>query len=83
MALEEGKVYTIFAMGLVGGEPALTAVPSVDASYDVTAPAAPVTLAETGGETTTLWLLAVLGGGLLLVAGGLLLRARQTEVSVK
>jgi hypothetical protein len=83
VALEEGKVYTIFAMGLVGGEPALTAVPSVDASYDVTAPAAPVTLAETGGETTTLWLLAVLGGGLLLVAGGLLLRARQTEVSVK
>lgn len=37
--LEAGKVYTIFAMGLAGGEPKLRAVPSVDASYpDATPP---------------------------------------------
>ncbi|MBK7780761.1 MAG: DUF4397 domain-containing protein [Ardenticatenia bacterium] len=39
--LEAGKVYTIFAMGLVGGEPKLRAVPSVDASYPDTTPPMP------------------------------------------
>jgi LPXTG-motif cell wall-anchored protein len=78
--LEEGKVYTIFAMGLAGGEPALTAVPSVDASYDVGTPA---TLPTTGGETTSLWLIVALGAGLALVAGGLVLRTRKDEVGVK
>jgi LPXTG-motif cell wall-anchored protein len=80
VALEEGNVYTIFAMGLVEGEPALTAVPSVDASYDV---GAPTTLPTTGGEMTSAWLLAALGAGLALVAGGLLLRRREAEVPVK
>jgi LPXTG-motif cell wall-anchored protein len=65
-------------MGLVGGEPALTAVPSVDASYDV---AQPVTLPTTGGETTNLWLMAALGAGLALIAGGLVLRSRKAEVT--
>jgi LPXTG-motif cell wall-anchored protein len=74
--LEDGKVYTIFAMGLASGEPALTAVPSVDASY-------PVTLPVTGGEVTNLGLLVALGAGLVLVAGGLLLRRREAQVSVK
>jgi LPXTG-motif cell wall-anchored protein len=78
--LEEGTVYTIFAMGLVEGEPALTAVPSVDASYDVGAPA---TLPTTGGETTGAWLLAALAAGLALMAGGLLLRRREAEVPVE
>jgi LPXTG-motif cell wall-anchored protein len=65
-------------MGLAGGEPALSAVPSVDASYPV-----PATLPVTGGETGNLWLMALLGAGLALVAGGLVLRNRRAEVSVE
>jgi LPXTG-motif cell wall-anchored protein len=80
VALEEGTVYTIFAMGLAGGEPALTAVPSVDASYDVGVPA---TLPTTGGETSSLWLVAIVGAGLALLGGGLFLRRREAEVSIK
>jgi LPXTG-motif cell wall-anchored protein len=72
--LNEGTVYTIFAMGLAGGgEPALTAVPSVDA-------AAPAQLPETGGEVTSLWLVATLVAGLALIGGGLLLR-RKNEIA--
>jgi LPXTG-motif cell wall-anchored protein len=77
VALADGTVYTIFAMGLAGGAPALTAVPSVDASYPVA-----TTLPETGGETTNLWLIAALGTGLALVAGGLVLRTRKNEIEV-
>jgi LPXTG-motif cell wall-anchored protein len=76
VALADGTVYTIFAMGLVEGEPALTAVPSIDASYPVA-----TTLPETGGETTNLWLMALLGVGLALVAGGLVLRARKDRAA--
>jgi LPXTG-motif cell wall-anchored protein len=76
--LNEGTVYTIFAMGLAGGEPSLSAVPSVDASYPM-----PATLPVTGGETGNLWLMALLGAGLALVAGGLVLRNRRAEVSVE
>jgi hypothetical protein len=75
VALADGTVYTIFAMGLAGGQPALTAVPSVDASYPV-----PTLLAPTGGETTNLWLVAALAVGLALVAGGLVLRTRRGEI---
>jgi hypothetical protein len=75
VALADGTVYTIFAMGLAGGEPALTAVPSVDASYPV-----PATLPETGGPTPNLWLMVALGLGLALFAGGLMLRTRRDEV---
>jgi LPXTG-motif cell wall-anchored protein len=78
VALENGAVYTIFAMGFADGEPALTAVPSMDASYPVA-----TTLPETGGETTNLWLMLGLGAGLALVAGGLLLRNRQAEVTIE
>jgi LPXTG-motif cell wall-anchored protein len=77
VSLADGAVYTIFAMGLAGGEPALTAVASMDASYPV-----PTTLPVTGGETTNLWLIVAVGAGLALVAGGLLLRTRRAEVSV-
>jgi LPXTG-motif cell wall-anchored protein len=77
VSLADGAVYTIFAMGLAGGEPALTAVASMDASYP-----APTTLPVTGGETTNLWLIVAVGAGLALVAGGLLLRTRRAEVSV-
>jgi hypothetical protein len=74
--LEAGKVYTIFAMGLAGGEPALTAVASVDA-------VAPTTLPTTGGMVANPWLLAVLGGGLLALAGGLVLRFRLARETVR
>jgi LPXTG-motif cell wall-anchored protein len=77
VSLADGAVYTIFAMGLAGGEPALTAVASMDASYPV-----PTLLPETGGETTNLWLLVAVTAGLALVAGGLFLRTRRAEVSV-
>lgn len=70
VTLEEGTVYTIFAMGLAGGEPALTAVPSVDASY-------PTTLPTTGGAMN-LGLLVLLAGGIALVAGGFFL-SRQAQ----
>jgi hypothetical protein len=79
VALEEGKVYTIFAMGLAGGEPALAAVPSVDASYDM---AMPETLPTTGGVPTSLWLMVTLAAGVMLVAGGLVLRNRTVEVTI-
>jgi LPXTG-motif cell wall-anchored protein len=39
----------------------------------------PATLPTTGGETTNLWLLAALGAGLALIAGGLLVRSRAQE----
>jgi LPXTG-motif cell wall-anchored protein len=74
VALADGTVYTIFAMGLAGGgEPALTAVPSVDA-------VAPAQLPETGGEVTSLWLVATLVAGLTLIGGGLVLR-RKNEIA--
>jgi LPXTG-motif cell wall-anchored protein len=65
-------------MGLAGGEPALKAVPSVDASYEVPT-TLPETLPETGGEMTSLWLIAAFGAGLALVGGGLLLRKRASQ----
>jgi hypothetical protein len=37
----------------------------------------------TGGETSNLWLMALLGAGLTLVAGGLVLRNRRAEVTVE
>jgi hypothetical protein len=70
VALADQTVYTIFAMGLAGGEPALQAVPSVDAEPMATLP-------ETGGEKLTfIYPLALLGLGLILFAGGLALRRR-------
>lgn len=72
VTLADQTVYTIFAMGLAGGEPALEAVPSVDA-------VPPVLLPETGGEPQTsilLWILAAAGFTLLM--SGLALRLRWT-----
>ena len=77
VALNDGTVYTIFAMGLAGGNPALEAVPSADASYPVA-----TTLPVTGGEVTSLWLVAALVG-LALIGGSLLLRNRKAEVSIE
>ena len=79
VALNDGTVYTIFAMGLAGGEPMLAAVPSVDAS-----PAAPSTMPVTGGQSNSLlWLLAILGGGFALIGSGLFLRTRTQRVSIR
>lgn len=74
--LNEATVYTIFAMGLADGDPALAAVPSVDF-------VAPMQLPETGGAISSLWLMALIGAGLALVAGGLVLRTRKAEVIAK
>jgi LPXTG-motif cell wall-anchored protein len=84
VALEAGTVYTIWAMGLVEGEPALTAVASVDASYPAAAPeAAPETMPETGGAASNSWLIAALAAGAALLAGSLVLRRRESEVTTK
>jgi hypothetical protein len=65
VALEEGNVYTIFAMGLLGEEPALTAVASVDATAE------PTTLPATGGISYTLYAgLALAGLGLIAMGYG-------------
>jgi LPXTG-motif cell wall-anchored protein len=69
LTLANRTVYTVFAMGLAGGEPALQAVPSVDAS--------PVLLPQSGGQSLTyIYALGLLGLGLALAAGGLVLRRR-------
>lgn len=70
LALQPGTVYTVFAMGLAGGEPTLTAVPSVDATPDGMLP-------ETGGvNLTTMLAPLAMALGALLVVGGLALRKR-------
>jgi hypothetical protein len=84
VALEAGTVYTIWAMGLVEGEPALTAVASVDASYPAAAPeAAPETMPETGGAVSNTWLISALAAGAALLTGSLVLRRREAEVTTK
>jgi hypothetical protein len=73
LALADGTVYTVFAMGLAGGEPALTAVPSVDK-------AAPTMLPETGGlPLSRLYVPLALVLGALFVLSGLMLRARAVR----
>ncbi|MBN1937848.1 MAG: DUF4397 domain-containing protein [Anaerolineae bacterium] len=68
LALADRTVYTVFAMGLAGGEPALTAVPSVDAS-------APAVLPQTGGISNAVWtMVAALTLGALFIAGGISLK---------
>ena len=65
LALAEGTVYTVFAMGLAGGEPTLAAVPSVDARPTATV------LPETGGilTSTHIALVAVALGALFTIVG--------------
>lgn len=70
IALADGTVYTVFAMGLAGGEPALTAVLSEDAKHSaVSAAAAPAGLPTTGGETNLLLVLLATGAALLVIGG--------------
>jgi hypothetical protein len=73
LALSDGTVYTVFAMGLAGGEPALEAVPSVDAVSAQTLP-------NTGGQPLSTMLAPIaLALGALLIGGGLVLRARTVR----
>ncbi len=74
LALAAGTVYTVFAMGLAGGEPALMAVPSVDASP------APHTLPTTGIAFPGMWLAVIAGALLMLVGGGLRLQRKAVHV---
>jgi hypothetical protein len=70
LALQAGTVYTVFAMGLAGGEPALMAVPSVDAMPSTTLP-------ETGGvNLASLYAPIAISLGALLVIVGFTLRRR-------
>jgi len=74
--LEEGTVYTIFAMGLAGGEPALQAMPSVDA-------VTPAVLPVTGGDSAlNAYILVAVALGALLLVSGLALRLRPSRITV-
>jgi hypothetical protein len=73
LALQAGTVYTVFAMGLAGGEPSLEAVASADSVMSEVLPA-------TGGQplSNSIAMIA-LGLGALLLAGGLVLRTRFSQ----
>ena len=76
--LQEGTVYTVYAMGLAGGEPALTAAISVDASR-----AAGMTLPATG-ENAALIVAGLFSAGLALVGLGYIFsRPEPAKVRVK
>jgi hypothetical protein len=69
LGLEAGTVYTVFAMGLAGGEPTLMAVPSADAVHGGMLP-------KTGGvRAPNLFApIALSLAGVLLILGGFVLR---------
>lgn len=72
--LTNGTVYTVFAMGLAGGEPALEAVASADNVMATTLPA-------TGGQPLSSLIAPIaLALGALLLVSGLVLRTRQTRI---
>jgi hypothetical protein len=77
---EEGTVLAILAMGLAGGEPALTSVPGADANQGA---ATPETLPVARGETTSLWLLGALGAETPPVTGWLGLNRHEAKVTVR
>jgi len=75
--LDAGKVYTAWAMGLAAGEPALSAVLTMDADHSMQQ-AAPATLPTTGGSIN--WLLitmVALGGSALLTSASIRLAAQR------
>jgi hypothetical protein len=78
LMLADQTVYTIFAMGLAGGEPSLQAVASVDASYGA------VVLPESGGQAAGSLSSAILflSAGMALVLGGVALQRRFKKVNV-
>jgi hypothetical protein len=75
--LDNGNVYTAFAVGLLQGQPALKAKLVVDATAPTAPPHSGVgSLDGSSGSTTWVWLLAI-GAGLasLVLAGGILRHA--------
>jgi hypothetical protein len=72
VALEAGKIYDIFAVGLLNGEPKLRV--EVTTPPPAAAALAPISLPTTAGETLPLALFALMAA--LLVGGGLALRQR-------
>jgi hypothetical protein len=76
--LNAGTVYTIFAMGLAGGTPALAAVPSVDATPGTMAPApaTPPQLPATGEPSSLNSVLLALGLVFVMSGAALSLRRR-------
>lgn len=75
ITLDAGTVYTVYAMGLAGGEPKLTAVISEDAKASAASSAAPSGLPVTGSEG--LWLVVLATGVALLIVGGVQRLATQ------
>ena len=70
VTLTDGTVYTVFAMGLAAGNPALTAVLSEDAKATAASgAAAPSSLPTTGGETNLLLVVLATGIALLMIGG--------------
>jgi hypothetical protein len=74
LALQAGTVYTVFAMGLAGGEPALMAIPSADAMISGMMP-------ETGGVNIAgLYAPIALALGALLIVGGFAFREKFDRI---
>lgn len=78
ITLEEGTVYTVYAMGLVEGEPALTAAISVDAARSETG-----LLPATGSYSTTLIATLAVAGFSMLALGLFTRRAELAKVRSK
>jgi hypothetical protein len=89
VTLQEGKIYSVLAVGLLNGEPALEALPIVNEPAPAPAPAAsPAAPAPTlpasgtgetaGGSGASAMLLVLVGAGILAAGGGALaVAARQ------
>jgi LPXTG-motif cell wall-anchored protein len=80
VSLDGGAVYTVFAVGLADGEPALSALLSLDAQHDAAQAAGdsdmPETLPKTGANDSLAYLIA---GGVAIMGAGLLLRRREAQ----
>jgi LPXTG-motif cell wall-anchored protein len=72
--LEAGKIYDIFAVGLLGNNTLAVQVTTPPPAAAAAAPAAPSNLPNTAGETLPVALFALMAA--LLVGGGLALRRR-------
>ena len=77
-ALEEGKSYSVYALGLLNGAPALTVLPTADNA--VTSAMFKAGMPNTGGEGFGLVALILLMTAALSITGGLALRASRAQV---
>ena len=78
LALEEGKSYTVYALGLVNGTPALTVLPTADNA--VTSAMVETSMPATGGESFGLVALVLLVGAAFTITGGLALRRSHSRI---